>query len=510
MKPPPRTLKRKRTFEQVVDYQCKVAEGPKVDSRKSPINAAWSGPTPPRDTVSDTLGLTSANEKATATLATGDYSRETKRTFENGHLSGWFHSANSDRYIEINSRYLAEQTRVQEAAKAYWSAKEILDETLARENNQRCYSKAHTGFLGTTNQPSGLDAAALPRVVNDIYATPYARSQPTTYVTPYANPSILAEVSDPRQGNEGQAEETRGARSQASGTIGSISHGVHKANEIAIDIDKDCSEPKDKSKGKEASPMSVGMLDGFLALANGGVLPGKDDEPNGSTFPVVNKDQEQTTLFAPPSPGDTIDEAISRFDDDIQALVDRIADELARSQEPIPFGTPVGPPKTPWMLMKAKQLAAELKRQIEIAQPEVNTIMPEEQMYCAQKFYTCLLSCIHTRNDVIIKSMYSHAQRPPVAANQWVPGAFPPQPPNGYMVSPTQQPGIFAPLPPLGSGPPILQNQFPGQASIPRSNFITPPVVKNSVVKPGITVSGNPAVAISQPGNSKMKRKRKE
>ena len=104
MKPPPRALKRKRTFEQVVEAPRKVVKGPKVDARKSPVNILENGPTPPRDTISETPGLTSADENFTVVPATGVDSHESKRASEDGHLSGWFFLVKSVRYNEIDSR----------------------------------------------------------------------------------------------------------------------------------------------------------------------------------------------------------------------------------------------------------------------------------------------------------------------------------------------------------------------------------------------------------------------
>ena len=380
------------------------------------------------------------------------------------------------------------------------------------DNNAYFHICGRAAHIPHANHHINHYAPPFARVASNAYTTPYARAEPTSYVTPYANPSVAAEASDPRQGNEGKAEKAQAALSQAPGMMGSASHGTNKANEVTIDIDENGSEPKNKSKGKEASPMSLGMLDGFLALANGGVLPGKDENAHESILPVVNKGPEETNLFAPPSPGDTIDEAMSRSDDDVQAFVDSIVKDLTKFQDPRPLldinrdrefrsGAFYSP-------LSREQLGAELKRLVDIAQPEVNAIMPIEQMKAAKSFYNYLIECIFYRDTRNFEHVHPCAQASPYPTMTFhVSGStFIPQPPSdgsngsvGY-ISPTQLRGNFPPRPPSGSGPPMPQILPPGQACIPRGSVIVSPAVGNTAEEHQITLSGNPPVATSHAG----------
>lgn len=88
MKPPPRALKRKRTLDQDEQPPRKIVKSRKVEQEQSAVVTFGNGPIAPRDTTSETSALTSADEIATATTATGVDSDECKYTAQNGRLSG--------------------------------------------------------------------------------------------------------------------------------------------------------------------------------------------------------------------------------------------------------------------------------------------------------------------------------------------------------------------------------------------------------------------------------------
>ncbi len=88
VEPPRAGLKRKRSIVELDGRIEKVVKSIKAD-RGLPIAASIeNGGTPPRDTTSETSGLTSADEAITSTSATGVDSDESKQVSEVRGFSG--------------------------------------------------------------------------------------------------------------------------------------------------------------------------------------------------------------------------------------------------------------------------------------------------------------------------------------------------------------------------------------------------------------------------------------
>lgn len=484
MKPPARTLKRKRSFHQDEVTPGGIAESSKTEHGQSPVTGRENGPSPLHDTTSDTSALTSADDIATVTSLTGVDSDEGKYASENGRLSGWLFPRPVMYYHKADVHVLAEEgNRTAEVVTAYRNATELLVE-VANRDHHKAYRNPYMGFggaagFGTPLANSTMDQYATPYATlpSNSYQTPYANPEPAGYVTPYANPPDVLEANGPRQSNKGNDHEVDTAEPQTPKKGPPESISATPPCEALDEFEGDV-EPSEMAQDEGSRPVSVGLLDGFLALANGGVLPGQRRDSDDLNDRRQDDMSNYTTLFAPPSPGDTIDEAMSRSDDDVQALVNHIANDLMNSQEPPNQAPPVNPYAAFYSSMNGKQLGAELKRLVEVVEPEVNAIKPREQVQAAHQFYTQLANCIHTRNAANVQRNHPMAFAPPPTMNYGGPVAAispPPPPPKGYMAVPTQWQNHFAPPPPPQAQPPSATFA----TFVPRGNVIAPPVVRD-------------------------------
>lgn len=324
------------------------------------------------------------------------------------------------------------------------------------------------------------------------YTTPYTNIGPTNYVTPYSNPPVVAEASEARRSiavvdPEAHAVDHPSQENQTAygSRNGANTEMITDESEGGTDVFKETTIDDD------ALSLSSAMnIDNFLALANGGVPPGPNDDSNDSDHDDTIHISKVTALDAPPSPADTIDESLSRADEDIQALVNNFANGLMRSEEP-PTRVPPGNPYAAfYSTMNGKQLGAELRRLVAVAQPEVNAIMPREQIQAAHLFYTHLVSRAHTRNAATIRpaqvSHYTNFAGP----NQWGQAMYPPPPPKGYMV---QWHDSFTGAP--SQPPPSV-----GQPFVPRGNVIAPPAVRNVEEEQKVATFGFPPKPGRRPG----------
>lgn len=492
MKPPARILKRKRSFHQDHCIPSKSAKSLKVDHEQSPTPTK-SAPSPPRDTTSETSGLTSADEIVTVTSATGIDSEGSKRISEGRRISGRYYSIGKMRYDRIDGSSLVEANRTSEIVTAYRNAMEVLVE-IANRNRCRAYNNSYSGFGSpAAHYPNGLMnhyATPYATPAGGTYTTPYSNPGPTRYVTPYANSPSVAEAIENSQANQGNDPKTPTIEIHTSENHLAASDTGETTGEINVGIDNAIARPKETANVEEAGPLSLTALDGFLALANGGVLPGRNEDSKEFEDQKANSD---SALFAPPSPGDTIDEALSRSDDDVLALVESIAKDLMNSPEPPLQAPPPNPYAAFYSSMNGKQLGAEFKRLVDVVQPEINAIMPREQIQAAHLFYTHLVSCIHTRNAANIKPIYQHPFGPPHTVHHWSPAVFPPPPtpPNGYMLAPIQWHHHLTPQQ-------LPQSHHSAPAFVPRGNVIVPPVKRDFEEERKAAGFGFPPVPSSQ------------
>ena len=465
MKPPPRTSKRKRSYYQDEEDMGRIIETAEADPVQSPVKAAKNRSSA-QDTASDISGLTSAEGVITVASKTGFDGDETKIDRQNGSPSGLYYSHRKRSIGNMLSRILEAKYRTAEIATAYRNAVEVLVE-IADRQRYRVYAAPHVGFGGpnTFRGPySHLTATG------HTFPTPFSTSGPSTYVTPYANPPPADGINEISQSDQ---QMTPAKSSEVHEEAREPQYTTIEADTASENANDDVEKLKESMMNEEEDSMSVGQLDGFLALANGGVLPGQKADPNDSDNPASQHTNDLTS-FAPPSPADTIDEALCRPDEDIQALVDAIAEDLMNSQEPLHSAPPSNPYAPFYSSLNGKQLGIELKRLVAVVPLEVNTIMPSEQSQAARLFYTHLAGCARTRNANIVSPTHAPAVG---SMNQmgfagYPPPLPPPQPPKGYMVVPTQWPNNFAYLQP---GPP----QIPSPMFVPRGNVIAPPVMRN-------------------------------
>lgn len=91
--PPPALLKRKRSMIEVNGRPSKVSKSIRANGGAPIARSIEDGGTPPRDTTSETSGLTSADEVITGTSATGVDSDGSKQVSEVRSLSGGYMSA---------------------------------------------------------------------------------------------------------------------------------------------------------------------------------------------------------------------------------------------------------------------------------------------------------------------------------------------------------------------------------------------------------------------------------
>ena len=470
MKPPARTLKRKRPIypdDDIPEIKTKILRPNK--SQPEAIDVDIESSQPQDITTSETSGLTSADDVATVTSATGIDSDGSKFASESGHPSGQRPLANGCPDI-IDVRSPIEENRMTEIVTAYRKATDVLIEVTSRLRHTQ-YGDPFVGFRGPyasnsihASTPVNHLTTPYANVVNGIYSTPYANPEPMQYVTPYANPPVVTGAS--AHGRSSTSNDhgvlTAGFSIEKDHTIKEAPKSASKVfGKAKIDV----SEPNETSKDKDSTPVSVGMLDGFLALANGGILPGQEETSEESEN--CPGEQRNLALFAPPSPGETIDENMSRADDDIQALVTYISNDLTNRQEPLRQAPPANPYAAIYSSMNGKQLGAELKRMVDIIQPEINAVIPREQIQVAHLFYTHLASCIGTWISINTHQVHPNSFGPPAAMNQWSPAPDAPPPPNGHMVSPTGQwQQDFAPPQPAPQPHPL------GPRLAPRNNII--------------------------------------
>ncbi|KAL6716400.1 hypothetical protein ACLMJK_005967 [Lecanora helva] len=500
MKPPPRTLKRKRVFgqddddneeEETTRMVVKSQESPKFrhDTQgQSSTNVTEKGSIPTRDTTSNISGVTSRDEVPLAMSVTSPKGDDSMGKRESMTCLDPPPSTTAVSSGANENPSLVGHDGPSEAITAYRNATEILVE-IANRDDYRLNSHIHTGFGGPpgygllyTQGQMGHFPMQFPDSANQLNTNPYSNHQQMSYVTPYTNSPVSNEPAQSYQSNRIEYNAPSAIRS------GSLENRAASGSnpEASREIDQNLPESKRTSNdGKDAST-PLGFVDGFLALANGGVLPGREEAPS-----TTRQDREQTAqnkppTFAPPSPGETIDEAMARADDDVQALVNRIAEDFMTAQE-TPHLPPIGIPITAsYSSMNRKQLGTELKRLVSKAQPEVNEIMPSAHAEAANQFYAQMTKCINIQNEIKMKPPATHSayfQPPPTS--QWTPARFPPPPPPpppppGYMFSPTQWANSWTP--PQLLPRPISQTEtptVPSNASLPRGTFIAPAAVEN-------------------------------
>jgi len=393
---------------------------------------------------------------------------------------------------------IVEGNRTAEVVTAYRNAMDILVE-IANRDRYRAYAQPYIGFGGpgpySTPYASGLVSTYRTPYANGMpntYTTPYNNPGSTDYITPYSNPPVVAKTSGTSQSNAVIEPEAHAINHPSlENRTAQDSRDETKAEMITSGIEESTDGFKETTRDDDAISLSSALnIDNFLALANGGVPPGRNDDSNDSDHDDGNHIGNLTALDAPPSPADTIDQSLSRADEDIQALVDNIANDLMRSEGP-PNQVPPGNPYAAfYSTMNGKQLGAELKRLVAVAQPEVNAIMPREQIQAAHLFYTHLVSRAHTRNAAIVRPAQVNQYANNVAPNQWGQASYPPPPPKGYMVqwhdsftgAPTQPP------PPMG------------RPFIRRGNVIAPPAVRNIEEERKVATYGFPPKPGRRPG----------
>lgn len=374
---------------------------------------------------------------------------------------------------------IVEGNRTAEIVTAYRNAMEILVEITNRDR-YRAYSQPYAGFGGPIpyaapymNGPVGPYTTPYANALPNTYTTPYANPTQASYVTPYSNPPVVAGPSGSSQ-SKAVVEPKSDGISRPIMSLGSSQERVVETN---ADLSSGVLEERDdefEGTPKADDEVSTMDIDSFLALANGGVPIGQNDDSIDSDIDDDNHIINRTALDAPPSPADTIDESRSRADEDVQALVNHIAKGLMLSEEP-PNQAPAGNPYAAfYSTMDGKQLGAELKRLVAVAHPEVNAIMARDQIHAAHLFYTHLVSRASTQNTPIFPppQVHNHAHFPP--ANHWGHAALPPSPPKGYMVQ-WHDSVTGAPIP----SPPQQPAQNPAQPFLLRSNATAPPVVRN-------------------------------
>lgn len=363
---------------------------------------------------------------------------------------------------------------------------EILVE-IANRDRYRAYAQPYMRPGGQA-QYSTPYASGLPNT----YTTPYANTGPTSYVTPYSNPPVVAEGNGASRSNAVIETEAHAVdHSSQENQTAQGSRDEANAETIIDDTEGSTDVPKETTRDDDVMSLSSALnIDNFLALANGGVPPGPDDDSNDSDHDDTIHISKSTALDAPPSPADTIDESLSRADEDIQALVNNIANGLMRSEEAPNQAPPGNPYAAFYSTMNGKQLGAELKRLVAVAHPEVNAIMPREQIQAAHLFYTHLVSRAHTRNAANIRQAQVNHHAAFAASNQWGQAVYPPPPPKGYMV---QWHDSFTGAPSQPPGP-------MGQSFVPRGNVIAPPAVRNMEQERKIATYGFPPKPGRRPG----------
>ena len=504
MKPPARTLKRKRPFYLDEDIPGTIPKSARTGKAQALAIEVENESALPRDiTTSETSALTSADDVVTVTSATGIDSDGSKDASENGGRFGP-QPLNDLYYNKSEIKSPVELNRSAEIVTAYRNIIEILIEVA---NRLRYVQPGDPyGGFGGPHDPSTIHAStpgnhyttAYANSANGIYTTPYTNPEQSRYVTPYTHPSIIAEPSRNRQLNDH-------VLMTAELQIPEKNHTVSEGSKSAVQVTKkarlDASAPEKTKRDKDSTPVSLGMLDGFLTLANGGMLPGQKDTSVESEARKAKHKNSTSTLFAPPSPGDTIDENMSRSDDDIQALVNYIADDLMlpQQQQPPPPQAPAANPYAAfYSSMNGKQLGAELKRLIDVVQPEVNAVMVREQIQAAHLFHTHLANCVNTRISLNIHPVHPNPFSPQTATNPWSsPTAYAPPPPpppsQGYILSPTGewQPFSTSPQQP----PPALAPAF-----VPRGNVIAPPEVRDFDEERKVATFGFPPVPSPRSG----------
>ena len=386
-------------------------------------------------------------------------------------------------FHNVNVHDTVEQSQTAEIVAAYKKAIEVLGE-VANRDRCRAYNIPYIGFSGIAayNAPHGyspMSNHAVPYIslAGSSYKTPYANIEPREYVTPYADAPIVAGANGYHQINEVNTDEIDSAEASASGIDQVFNNTPGKAQGVIDRIDHDVAKSQEATKDNGSRSVSLGLLDGFLALANGGVLPGQEEAS------IEARDRRQSHLndnlmpSAPPSPSDTIDEALSRADEDVQGLVDSVSQDLIDSQEPSQQVPPPNPYAVIYSSMDGKQLGAELRRLVDVATPKVNAILPKEQCHAAHLFYTHLANCLQARHEMRFRLTHPASLVQPSPTSFWRPPlAFQPQPtppaPVGYMPPPAQWHNHFAPAP-------FGQAQLPTSSFFPRSNILALPETRN-------------------------------
>ena len=309
----------------------------------------------------------------------------------------------------------------------------------------------------------------LPSTVHNV---PYANTPYGTYVTPYSPYSITGpenvapqHVASPVINNAAQVSED--SNTLASQQVSSNQNPdettfakppEHERVHGMISVDSSTiKDSKDTGKGSEASSLPLGLLDGFLTLANGGKLPGPPQTSNSSAG-TDSKRNSISVLSAPPSPDDTIDEPAGKADTDILALVDYVAKMLGRSNDYPPRVHAGVPLPGPFAALNAQQLGAELRRLTAVAEPEINIIVPYGHAHAAYLFHLQLEARVQYLMESAINAAYANACAPQHAVDQWGrPMYQAPNPASGGQAisgqwynqhSPTQQLSTMPPPPP--------------------------------------------------------------
>lgn len=292
------------------------------------------------------------------------------------------------------------------------------------------------------------------------HLTPYARSTSPNHITPYVDPLPINPINQANNKNASKnpVRSCKEAREESC----KPAQYVEQTGRNSVEPDTNTDNNLESAQYHEDSPMPLGLLDGFLALANGGKLPGNQSLQDGAGKPFPH----DSMLSAPPSPADTIAEVSCRPDGEIQALVELIAKDLIDSDvypSQSPQGTAYG---ALYSSMNGRQLGFELKRLIAVAEPEVNTLISKDQAQAIHLFYTHLLSREQTRHAAVQNANYPSTHTFPNGMSQWGPVVYLAQPPN--------------------YGTPVFSGPWPSQAiavptpkSVPRANIIAPRPANN-------------------------------
>lgn len=357
------------------------------------------------------------------------------------------------------------------------------------------------------------------------YMTPYAQPPHSVYITPYgsSSPTLREPVAPtpqllPKEPNRSDKrlidvgnEVTLQTANHGSGVNCDGQKGRSESKRDLTNgtvILESAEEPKDsvelpqQQDGNEKNyNLTQELIDGFLALANGGDLIPKNDDNSIGDYDSDRTISRSMTHEEPPK-GDPL----------IESVVEGIIKELMTNQN---WGHGIAyltPHTAYYQTSNAARLAADLRRYIDEAALTTNVIVSAEQSRAQSTLYAALIKRISNPYEVAAHLAYSSPYGHTSHMNYGMPGATHPsyqyQPPP--LPPPEQHQQQYVPqhsFPQRQFSQQLLPPQHAGQEQAPPEALEVPPSSRGKTrqEKKMIRAYGKPPLPGSRPGEKRRR-----